>query len=112
MYRLLLISILLSIFSSVSYAHSFSLSNLKEDPFSSEPLDSDKNVLPLRQIDIDKSAQQRNIIRDLAARYLGKSLLKEKHNDLEVLQLLLDKRIIKKTDRFTLQAMGVVLGDV
>ncbi len=111
MYRLLLITTLFIAVSPFTYAVPFSTSNLKEDPFSSEPLVTQK-VNPLRELDKDKSEQQRTIIKDLAARHLGKVVNSNKNNDLELLQQLLDRHIVEKTDRFTLQAMGVVLGDV
>ncbi len=70
------------------------------------------SILPLKQGDIQNMDKQRQIIDDLARRYLGTQIRKQRNNDLEVLQKLLDKRLIRKDQTLELQAMGVVLGDL
>ncbi len=55
--------------------------------------------------------KQRNSIDELARRYLGMRLRKNQQNDLEILQKLLDQKLVKRQDRLHLQAMGVILGD-
>jgi len=56
--------------------------------------------------------QQRDLLQDLAARELGRSFSGNKDNDLQILQLLLDKRLVKPDQPRELQAMGVVMGDL
>ena len=56
--------------------------------------------------------QQRNTIDDLARRHLGRQLQREPQADLDILQLLLDKQLVKADDTLQLQAMGVVLGEL
>jgi len=56
--------------------------------------------------------QQRDLLQDLAAQELGRRFSGEKDNDLQILQLLLDKRLVKPDQTRELQAMGVVMGDL
>ena len=75
-----------------------------------QTVDTDK-ISELTRIDRDYLQRQRDAVDDLARRRLGRQLRKDKDNDLQVLQLLLDRRAVDPSDRSTLQAMGVVLGD-
>lgn len=55
---------------------------------------------------------QRERIDELARRNLGRQINGQKENDLQLLQLLLDRRLVRREDTLELQAMGVVLGDL
>lgn len=66
----------------------------------------------LTRIDRDFMAEQRRTVDALARSRLGRQIRQDKANDLEVLQLLVDRRAVAPTDTATLQAMGVVLGDL
>lgn len=71
-----------------------------------------KQIDPLTQGDINFMDKQRGRIDDLAKRYLGMRLRQEKVNDLEILQKLLDQKLVKHDDVELLQAMGMVMGDI
>ena len=66
----------------------------------------------LSPMDRQYMTQQRDLLQDLAARELGRSFSGDKDNDLQILQLLLDKRLVKPDQTRELQAMGVVMGDL
>ncbi len=66
----------------------------------------------LTRIDRDFMADQRRNVDSLARSRLGRQIRQDKANDLEVLQLLVDRRLVSREDTATLQAMGVVLGDL
>ena len=68
-------------------------------------------ISPLSSGDIEFMEKQRKSIDDLARRYLGMRLRQNRQNDLEVLQKLLDQKLVIQEDRLQLQAMGVILGD-
>lgn len=55
---------------------------------------------------------QRETVDSLARRYLGERLRGKPEHDIAVLQEILDKRLVERDDRQTLQALGVVLGDL
>jgi len=57
-------------------------------------------------------ARQRALLQDLAQRNVGKGFNGSKENDLELLQLLLDRRLVHNDDTRELQAMGIVMGDL
>ena len=57
-------------------------------------------------------AAQRALLQDLAKRNVGKGFNGSKENDLELLQLLLDRRLVNDDDTRELQAMGIVMGDL
>jgi len=59
-----------------------------------------------------KTDRQREQVATLARRRLGQPLRDEGLADLDVLQRLLDERIVDHDDVFALQSLGVVLGDV
>lgn len=56
-------------------------------------------------------SNQRALVDELTRRYFGTQIHGDK-SDLHNLQRLLDKEVIARDDKTTLQAMGVVLGDV
>lgn len=66
----------------------------------------------LTLIDRDFMAEQRSTVDALARSRLGRQIRQDKANDLEVLQLIIDRRLVGPTDTATLQALGVVMGDL
>lgn len=66
----------------------------------------------LSYLDRQYMQQQRELLQDLSSRNLGRQLNGERDNDLEVLQLLLDRRLVRSNQTRELQAMGVVMGDL
>lgn len=69
-------------------------------------------IRSIGEVDRQFMSKQISNIDDLSRRYLGRQIHGTKHNDLEVMQLLLDRRIVKAKDRMQLQAMGVILGNL
>lgn len=69
-------------------------------------------VSELTIVDREYIAQQRTMLQDLAARYLGRQFQGQREPDLELLQTLLDKRLIRADQTRELQAMGVIMGDL
>ncbi len=69
-------------------------------------------VSSLGGIDREFMAQQRSRIDDLARFNLGRQLRDEKTNDLDILQVLLDRRLVRADQSLELQAMGVVMGNL
>lgn len=67
---------------------------------------------PLSAIDQQYMEDQQEAIDALARRHFGRQLNGEKLNDLAVLQRLLDDGLVAQQDVRTLQAMGIVLGEV
>ncbi len=65
---------------------------------------------PLTPIDQRYMADQRDIIDELARRHFGRQLNGNKHNDLAVIQRLLDDGIVGSQQVSQLQAMGLILG--
>ncbi|MCB1699875.1 MAG: DUF3806 domain-containing protein [Pseudomonadales bacterium] len=56
--------------------------------------------------------QQRALLQDLATSRLGRSFTGTRANDLEILQLLLDRGLVRPDQTRELQAMGVIMGDL
>lgn len=56
-------------------------------------------------------SNQRGVVDELSRRHFGVQIHGDK-SDLLTLQRLLDKQVIERDDKNTLQALGVVLGDV
>ena len=56
--------------------------------------------------------QQRQSMQDLAASTLGRQFSGDKDRDLELLQTLLDKQLVRPDQVLELQALGVILGDL
>ncbi len=80
------------------------LAQIGDDPF--------PRYSALTRIDRDFMAEQRRTVDGLARSRLGRQIRQDKANDLEVLQQLIDRRLVAATDTATLQAMGVVMGDL
>ncbi len=74
--------------------------------------DQPPRISTLSAMDRDFMAQQRKRIDDLARFNFGKQLRIEKANDLDILQTLLDRRLVRAEQSLELQAMGVVMGDL
>jgi hypothetical protein len=66
----------------------------------------------LSAMDRQYMAQQRTDLDDLAAARLGRQFSGNKTADLDLLQQLLDRRIVRSDQTRELQAMGVVMGDL
>jgi hypothetical protein len=62
--------------------------------------------------DLARLGMQRERVRELAALHLGRGLDGSRERDLETLQLLLDRGVVRAGETADLQAMGVVLGDL
>ncbi len=60
-------------------------------------------------VEVNQLNAQERVIDQLARRHLG-TQVRRNRSDLELLQRMADKNIIKKTDSARLQAMGVVMG--
>jgi hypothetical protein len=63
-------------------------------------------------VDIEFMAQQRARIDEMARFDLGRQLRGKKDNDIDILQTLLDRRLVRPDQTLELQAMGVVMGDL
>ena len=63
---------------------------------------------------IDKSymQQQRERVAQLSERNLGRKLNGTRDNDLDILQQLLDRKLISGDQTLELQALGVIMGDL
>lgn len=70
-----------------------------------------EQISEFTHIDKGHTKRQRDLIDQLARRYLG-SQLRGNKDDIRLLQRLLDNGIVPTNDTAKLQAMGVVLGDV
>ena len=73
--------------------------------------DFEVQVEPLTAIDHQFMAEQRGRVEALANR-LGRGLTGNEDRDLDTLQRLLDERMVPASDTLTLQAMGLVFGDL
>ena len=69
-------------------------------------------VEALTQLDRKFMREQRQRIDDLARSRLGRQLNRSRKNDLNILQQLLDKKLVRADQTLELQAMGMVLGDL
>jgi hypothetical protein len=69
-------------------------------------------ISDLSQLDRQFMAQQRETLDNLASSNLGRRFSGNKENDLQILQLLLDRRLIRADQTRELQAMGVIMGDL
>jgi hypothetical protein len=57
-------------------------------------------------------AQQRELLEELTTRHFGRTFNGTADNDLQLLQELLDRRLVRDDQTRELQAMGVVMGDL
>lgn len=69
-------------------------------------------ISPLTPVDRQFMQQQRDLLLDLVERNYGRVLKREKDNDLELIQRLLDDQLVRNDQPRELQAMGVVMGDL
>jgi len=70
------------------------------------------HISPLGESDTRYLEHQRASIDELTRRHFGNPVRGSKTEDLKSLQRLLDERIVNPQNERTLQAMGVVLGDL
>ena len=66
----------------------------------------------LSYLDRQFMVQQRALLEDLTARNFGRRFSGQRDNDLELLQLLLDRNLVRPEQTRELQAMGVIMGDL
>ena len=71
-------------------------------------------ISKLTNVDREFMAQQRTLLQDLAARNLGRQFQgqRDRDRDLELLQTLLDRRVVRPEQTRELQAMGLIMGDL
>ena len=65
----------------------------------------------LSKVDLKFMSQQRQSLQDMAALNLGRQFNGNRDQDLELLQALLDRKLVRADQTLELQAMGVVIGD-
>lgn len=76
-----------------------------------QPTEVEVRIEPLSAIDQQFMAEQRNRVETLANR-LGRRLSGDTERDLDTLQAIIDRDLISHEDRLSLQALGVVFGDL
>jgi hypothetical protein len=64
------------------------------------------------KLDLQFMEQQRQILQDLSVGHLGRQFSGNKARDLDLLQTLLDQRLVGADQTRELQAMGVIMGDL
>lgn len=69
-------------------------------------------VQALTAVDREFMGEQRQRIDQLARSGLGRQINGSRENDLGVLQLLLDRKLVRADQTLELQAMGIVLGNL
>ena len=72
----------------------------------------DARIGELSFLDRQYMAQQRATLSELVERNFGRQFNGSRENDLELLQLLLDRRLVRPDQTRELQAMGVIMGDL
>jgi hypothetical protein len=72
----------------------------------------ESKVQALTAVDREFMEEQRRRIDQLARSGLGRQVNRSRENDLDVLQQLLDRKLVRADQTLELQAMGVVLGDL
>ena len=77
----------------------------------SQSTDFTLKIEPLTSIDKQFMTEQRQRIEQLANR-LGRNLSGKEDRDIDTLQRIIDDRLIAADDTLSLQAMGVILGDL
>ena len=75
------------------------------------PTEVEVRIEPLSAIDQQFMDEQRNRVEALANR-LGRRLSGDTERDLDTLQTIIDRDLINHEDRLSLQALGVVFGDL
>lgn len=66
----------------------------------------------LSYLDRQYMSQQRSSLEDLARRHFGRGFNGTRDNDLDLLQRMLDERVVRPDQTQQLQAMGIVMGDL
>ena len=66
----------------------------------------------LTYLDRQYMSQQRALLTELASRNFGRRFNGQRDNDLELLQRLLDDRLVRPEQVQELQAMGIIMGDL
>jgi len=69
-------------------------------------------ISELSPLDHQYMTTQRANMDDLARRHLGQGFSRDKDRDLDLLQRLLDRGLVRPDQTLELQAMGVILGDL
>ena len=77
----------------------------------SQSTDFELKIEPLSNIDKQFMTEQRRRVEQLANR-LGRNISGMEARDIDTLQRIIDERLIATDDTLSLQAMGVVLGDL
>jgi hypothetical protein len=72
----------------------------------------DPRIGELSYLDRQFMAQQRALLEDLVRRNFGRGFNRVRDNDLDLLQMLLDRQLVRPDQTRELQAMGVVMGDL
>jgi len=73
--------------------------------------DAGREEEPIQGLELRKNDRQRRLVDELARRHVGTEPRGDLH-DLEILQEIVDARVLGPEQTFELQALGVVLGDV
>ena len=69
-------------------------------------------IAELTYLDRQYLSQQRSLLTELTARNFGRHFNGQRDNDLELLQRLLDNKLVRPEQVQELQAMGVIMGDL
>lgn len=69
-------------------------------------------ISELSYLDRQYMSQQRSNLEEITRRHFGTGFNGDKTHDLQLLQRMLDQRLIRPTQTAELQAMGMVLGDL
>lgn len=69
-------------------------------------------ISDLSYLDKQYMTQQRELLAELAAKNFGRKFNGTRDNDLDLLQSILDKRLVRAEQKQELQAMGVIMGDL
>lgn len=69
-------------------------------------------IRDLSYLDRQYMQQQRSALDDIARRFLGRQFNGVKDHDLELLQTLLDRQLVRADQTELLQGMGFILGDL
>ena len=69
-------------------------------------------ISDLSYLDKQYMTQQRELLAELAAKHFGRKFNGARDNDLDLLQSILDKRLVRAEQKQELQAMGVIMGDL
>ncbi|MBA6412770.1 DUF3806 domain-containing protein [Parahaliea sp. F7430] len=73
---------------------------------------SEARISELSLLDHQYMEQQRTLLEDITRRHFGRGFSGDTDSDLQLLQSLLDQRLVKPSQTRELQAMGMILGDL